>query len=285
MRDDFAVFILSHGRSDKMRTYNTLKRQGYTGKVYIIIDNEDATANKYIEKFGEDKIIIFDKAKYSKITDTADISGNNQAVVFARNACFDIAEQLNLQYFLQLDDDYTYFRFRYEDNGILRTTKVSDLDLLFSYTLDFLNDSGALTVALGQGGDYIGGVGSQLWRDRLRRKAMNAFFCDVKKPFKFFGRLNEDVNMYTLYGNQGKLIFTVADAHLNQLDTQSLKGGLTDIYLQYGTYRKSFYSVVYSPQCVKIAEMGVKHKRIHHRINWNCCTPLILSEAYKKKSS
>lgn len=285
MRDDFAVFILSHGRCDRMRTYNTLNRQGYTGKVYIIIDNEDETANKYIEKFGEDKVIIFDKKKYEKSTDTADISGNNQAVVFARNACFDIAEQLGLRYFLQLDDDYTYFRFRYEENGSLLTTKSMNLDLLFSYTLDFLNDSGALTVALGQGGDYIGGVRSQLWKHRLRRKAMNAFFCDVKKPFKFFGRLNEDVNMYTLYGNQGKLIFTVADAHLNQLDTQSMKGGLTDIYLQYGTYRKTFYSVIYSPQCVKISEIGVKHKRIHHRINWNYCTPLIISEAYKKKSS
>jgi hypothetical protein len=282
MRDDFAVFILSHGRSDKIKTYNTLKKQGYTGKIYIIIDNEDVTADRYIEKFGEDKVVIFDKAKYSKITDTADISGNNQAVVFARNACFDIAEQLGLRYFLQLDDDYGNFRYRYNDNGKLRTKKIQNLDLLFSYTLDFLNDSGALTVALGQGGDYIGGVCSKLWKCRLHRKAMNSFFCDVKKPFKFSGRLNEDVNMYTLYGNQGKIIFTIADAQIEQSDTQSLKGGLTDIYLQYGTYRKSFYSVIYAPQCVKVAEMGVKHKRLHHRINWNNCIPLIISEKYKK---
>ena len=38
--EDFAVFILTHGRADNVKTYKTLKRFGYTGKIYIIIDNE-----------------------------------------------------------------------------------------------------------------------------------------------------------------------------------------------------------------------------------------------------
>lgn len=284
MRDDFAVFILSHGRPDRNATYRALNNQGYTGKIFIILDNEDQTAEKYIENFGKERIIIFDKEAQSRTTDTGDISGNRQAVVFARNACFDIAKMLGLRYFLMLDDDYTYFRFRYEEDGHLRNQKVHDLDKLFSYMLDFLNDTGALTVALAQGGDYIGGVRSCVWKDKIRRKAMNTFFCDVEKPFQFMGRLNEDVNMYTLYGNQGKLILTIADAHINQSDTQSLPGGLTDIYLQYGTYWKSFYSVLYSPQCVKISEIGVKYHRIHHRVLWKYCTPMIISDKYKKSS-
>ena len=57
MRDDFAVFILSHGRSDKIKTYNTLKKQGYTGKIYIIIDNEDVTADRYIEKLDRKSVV------------------------------------------------------------------------------------------------------------------------------------------------------------------------------------------------------------------------------------
>ena len=40
-RDSFCVFILSHGRPDNVITLNTLRREGYTGPWYIVIDNED----------------------------------------------------------------------------------------------------------------------------------------------------------------------------------------------------------------------------------------------------
>lgn len=281
MRDDFAVFILSHKRPDNVITYNTLKRQGYTGKIYIIIDNEDITQDKYIDRFGNN-VIVFDKQKMISKTDTYDISGNNQTVVFARNVCFEIAEKLGLRYFLQLDDDYKQFVFRYEDDNKFKTQDINNLDLLFSYMLDFLNDTNALTVALSQSGDFIGGLHSDIWKKRIRRKAMNTFFCDVKKPFVFSGRMNEDVNMYVSYGNKGKLILTVADATIKQRDTQKAKGGMTDIYMQHGTYLKSFYSVICSPQCVKIADMNTNNRRIHHRINWKYCTPMILNAEHKK---
>ena len=41
MRDSFAVFILTHGRADNVVTMKTLKKGGYTGRWYMIIDNED----------------------------------------------------------------------------------------------------------------------------------------------------------------------------------------------------------------------------------------------------
>ena len=41
MRDDFAVMILTHGRADRVYTLKSLRKGGYTGKVYIVIDNED----------------------------------------------------------------------------------------------------------------------------------------------------------------------------------------------------------------------------------------------------
>ena len=43
MRDDFCAFILTHGRPYKVHTYQTLRKAGYTGKIYIVIDNEDKT--------------------------------------------------------------------------------------------------------------------------------------------------------------------------------------------------------------------------------------------------
>ena len=61
MLEDFAVLILSHGRADNVITYKTLQRAGYTGRIYIVIDNEDKQADRYYQNFG-DKVIMFDKA-------------------------------------------------------------------------------------------------------------------------------------------------------------------------------------------------------------------------------
>lgn len=57
---------------------------------------------------------------------------------------------------------------------------------------------------------------------------------------------------------------------------------MTDLYLDSGTYVKSFYSVIFSPSCVKISMMGDKHKRVHHKVNWNSCCPKILNEKWRK---
>ena len=283
MRDEFAVFILSHGRADNVKTFATLKRQGYTGKIFFILDDEDETAHEYEERFGRENIIVFNKLLMAKSFDTGDLSNDRRTIAYARNACFDIAGMLGLRYFLQLDDDYVFFHSRYEDGGKLRSVRINDLDRLFSYMIDFLDESGALTVALAQGGDFMGGVNNDFFRNRIKRKAMNTFFCDVKKPFQFPGRINEDVNMYTLLGNRGHLIMSVADVNIVQTETQKSNGGMSDIYRENGTYMKSFYSVMFSPQCVKIAEMGRKQRRLHHSIRWNNCTPLILHEKHKKK--
>lgn len=60
-------------------------------------------------------------------------------------------------------------------------------------------------------------------------------------------------------------------------------GGMTDLYLDSGTYVKSFYSVMYCPSAVKVAVMGGDaEKRLHHNISWNNCAPKILRENYRK---
>ena len=59
MRDDFAVLILTHGRADNVVALKTLQRQGYSGKWYMVIDDEDDMADDYRQNFGEDHIVTF----------------------------------------------------------------------------------------------------------------------------------------------------------------------------------------------------------------------------------
>ena len=282
MRDDFAIFILSHNRADRVSTISALQKSGYTGKYYLVIDNEDETISEYITTFGEDKIIVFDKLATSMTFDSFDLSNNRSSVVYARNECFQIAKKLGLKYFLQLDDDYCRFEYRYEQDDKLMTSIIPNFDYIVECMIGFLDDSDALTVAFAQGGDLIGGKDSPRFKQRLIRKAMNSFFCSVDRPFKFIGRINEDVNTYVTLGNRGHLFFTVTNLDLVQIPTQQNKGGMSDIYLSLGTYTKSFYSVITSPSSVHLDVMGTSHKRIHHKINWESCCPKIISSKFKK---
>lgn len=282
IRDDFAVLILSHGRANNVKTLDTLRnRCGYTGKWYIIIDNEDKQADDYYRIYGNDHVIMFDKYKKSLEIDTCDIPRKRNAVIYARESCFEIARSLGLNYFLELDDDYTEFRMRYDKDGLFSSLYVTQIDDIIEETLQFLDVSGATCVAWAQTGDFIGGMGSKVYRERLTRKMMNSFFCKVDRPFSFIGRMNDDVNTYVLEGTRGKLFFTIADMSLNQADTQQSGGGLTEMYAENGTYVKSFFSVIVAPSCVKIAEMGCGHRRIHHLVLWENCTPKIISDKFR----
>lgn len=277
----FAALILTHGRADNVVTVRTLRNCGYTGRIFLIIDDEDDQAERYKELYGND-VIVFEKERYLHMTDTGDNGGNRGVVVAARNAVFDIARSRGLDYFVELDDDYSSFQIRYEDEGKLRGHMIRDLDAVFDAYIDFLETSNAMTVCFSQGGDFIGGAGNGNWKSRIRRKAMNAFFCKTDRPFEFFGRLNEDLTMSTVYGNRGELIMTVSDVCLTQGATQENAGGLTEAYIEFGTYLKSFYSVIFSPQAVKVRTMGANSRRIHHAADWNKCAPKILNEKWRK---
>ena len=137
MRNDFAVFILTHGRPENVITYDTLMKMGYKGKLYLVIDNEDKKADEYYEKFGKDKVVMFDKLEISKKFDTFDNSEERRTVIYARNACFEIAEKLGIKYFLELDDDYDQFRFRIQKGNTLSSAKIKDINKRLFFLLCF----------------------------------------------------------------------------------------------------------------------------------------------------
>lgn len=274
---DFVVFILTHGRPDNVKTFNTLKKCGYTGKIILIIDNEDKTIDKYIENFGIENIKIFDKKQMADSIDEGNNFDNRKVIVHARNYCFEIAKKLNITYFLQLDDDYTQFKFRFE-NKLGYEAVIKNIDKVFDSFLIFYKNTNIKSVAFSQGGDHIGGFSVT----KLKRKCMNSFFCSTERPFKFIGSINEDVNTYTTLASRGDLFFTYTSVQLDQAMTQSQAGGMTDAYNLSGTYVKSFHSVLMHPSGVKVSMMNTSNPRLHHLIKWKNTTPMIIDNKYKK---
>ena len=287
--DNFAAFILCHGRPYNTPTYDTMREYGYTGPMYIICDDEDDRLGDYRFKFGNDIVKVFSKDKIAGTFDTMDITKDKRCAVYARNACWDIARELGVQYFCELDDDYTSAPYRFGTGyGVGYTmyrSKSADLDQVFDAYIDFLNSSDDIySVALAQPGDFIGGTNSRMYCRGYTRKCMNSWICDVNKPFKWNGTMNDDTNTFCVEGHRGKVFLTIPYIMLDQPETQSKVGGMTDLYRGVGTYMKSFYTLLCCPSFIKIGMMGDRYYRIHHDINWNHACPEIISDKYKKES-
>lgn len=286
--NDFCAFILTHGRPDRVYTYQSLKKHGFTGKIFIVVDDEDKTIAEYQTNFGKENVIVFKKSEIAKTFDEADNFNDRRAIIYARNVCFQLAKDLGYKYFIQLDDDYTAFRYTFDNNQkyITQSILIKQLDKVLDAMVDFYKSTNILTVAMSQGGDFIGGPGSNVAKlymeGKPSRKAMNSFICSTERPFQFFGRINEDVNTYTNLAFRGGLFLTFARIRLEQKQTQSNAGGMTELYLDSGTYVKSFYTVMYQPSSVKIKLMGAVNKRLHHAVKWENTVPMILDEKYKK---
>lgn len=284
--DSFAVFILTHGRADNVVTRKTLKNCGYTGRIIYVVDNEDKQAQKYIENFGEENVVIFDKKAMADCVDEGNNFDERRTITHARNACFQIAKDRGIKYFVQLDDDYTGFGYKIDKgpNQTGATKSVRSIDPIFAGMICFLEKSQANAVAFAQGGDFIGGINNGTGAYRFsKRKCMNSFFCSTDRPFKFVGSMNEDVNTYTTLGSRGELFFTVPNFNLTQKQTQSQQGGLSDMYLRFGTYCKSFTTTMMMPSAVRVNMMKSSKPRLHHTIKWNNTVPVIIREEHKKK--
>jgi len=282
---DFAVFILTHGRPDNIKTLTTLTKSGYTGKVFFIVDNEDKTIDKYIKNFSAERVKIFDKKAMADSIDEGNNFDERRTITHARNSCFEIAKELGITYFLQLDDDYTAFEYRYEseDGKKLKVHKITNLNKIIELYLEFYKNTNFKSIAFAQGGDFIGGVENPYVKKRpLMRKCMNSFFCSTDRPFQFIGAMNEDVNTYTTLGSRGELFGTIPMISLTQTATQSNKSGITDMYQRFGTYCKAFTTAMMYPSGAKVSMMNAKNTRLHHSIKWINTTPQIIDYKYKK---
>lgn len=289
MRDDFTVFIVSHGRANKILTIEALRKCGYTGTIHIIIDDKDDQADLYRQKFGS-MVVQFDKEEAARKTDSLGNFNDLRSVVFARNAAYDIAQDLGFKYFLVLDDDYRGFAFRADHQlKYAKRIETKRLDAVLDAMLQYYEQAKAIDIlAIQQAGDFIGGEDQIIRGIRMKRKTMNFFLSCVDRRVWFTGLLNDDVNTYTLHGSRGRLFFSTYQMALEQQETQSQKGGLTDLYVHYGTYIKSFSTVMIHPSGVKISTTGdprSPHYRIHHRTRWKNVTPMILDIQHKKVPS
>lgn len=278
------VFIPSHGRPYTQLTLSLLNRLHYSGDIYIVLDDLDKEIENYKSQQYNAKILVFDKMKYTRLTDTMDATSRLQlkTVVYARNAILDFAKELGYKYFVMADDDITGLVYRYADAGSLKSKPIQDLNALLSAIAKFLSVSDNLRSASFSGQmAYIGGVGANLFTQGLWPSIYQFIVCKTSDDFSFIGTHNEDYNTVLRDLIRSKLNYSISALSVQSPVRGSNAGGNQVV----NEYEADFYSIILRPDSVymklKLNSDGSMHAGTCKSVN-NTYQKL-LSDKYKIK--
>lgn len=278
MRSDFAVLILTHGRAHDQVTFNELEKHGYTGNVYLVIDDLDEQRDEYERLYG-DSVIVFEKREYAKRVDTMTTEDELRSVVFARNAAYDIAGDLGLSYFAMFDDDLSSFTFRYVRDGRLVSAPVTEFDALFESMVGFLDTTGVTSLNIASSGALIGGL-QGVYGNGMCWNINQAFVVRADDRLKFVGILNEDMNALLLGKDAGQVMLEAYAITKSTPQRGTNEGGLHGLYDDNRQYVRDFYSVIIDPSSLRII---VSRDGTSLRKSKALMYPKIISDRHRKR--
>lgn len=280
MRSDFAIFIPTHKRPNTQYTLDLLRNCGYTGEIFLVVDDLDPTVNEYKSKYG-DKVLVFNKLEYVNKTDTGMSVPQINFAVFARNAIEDFAITLGYKFFAVFDDDMVKFRYRYDDDGVFRSTKITiNMDKIIDTYVSFIDESNISCVSFGSLNNYMRGVDSLYIETSRLRLCCAIFFRNTN--FKVDWKLNmcEDRITSLYYGQLGQVWLQLLQV---QLDTMPMGGefigGNTDVYKSLDKFHQVFFPVIVLPSSQYCSMYKGKWATVMHQ-EYVC--PKIISGGYKK---
>ncbi len=282
MRNDFAVFITTHGRANNQITLNTLKTLGYTGDLYLVIDDTDIQKDWYIEKYGVNNVLVFRKQLYVAKTDVCQPVPSYKAVVFARNAVEDFARNMGYKYFMVVDDDVTNLRLRYDVNGSLKSAKLTGcIDDILQCIVQYIEETGVACVTFGFTNTYRGGVASVRKFTSRNRFCAELFIRNVAKPVRWRANFVEDLVTSIDLGIRGDVCLQFVPIQLELCMSEGTRqGGMSEAYNSIGKYKfYSMPSMIY-PNCVSVVFDGAKWKT---RTRAEYSVPKIISSRYRKE--
>lgn len=285
MRSDFAIFICTHGRPDKQLTYEALKKSGYTGKIYLVLDDTDVTIQQYIDNYGPEHIVIFDKNHYiNSCVDTGDVEGHYKCILYAKMAVEDIAKDFNLSAFMLVDDDITNFRYRYPYFDKCASIKMKNMDDCLEIYIDFLLENAFTAVGFGSPSTYFSGVRSFDPTAFLRyRGVFQVYLRNVSKPviwINWYGEDNITLLQSSISGNLW-LQIPYIEYECVEIGDITKDGGMVDIYKSSNLFKLNQNVKRNFPGMVTLRLYTKTHKWLITR-EAKKCFPCIVSSYYRK---
>lgn len=274
--NNFAIFITTHGRPQCL-TYHTLRKAGYTGQMFCVVDNTDKKIGEYQENFGKENVLIFDKMDYvyevDKITNEMILS----TVLYARKACYDFARQMNIKHFIIADDDITLFKYRIILDDKLKSIPVTNFDATIDIILDYFTNTDISILGIADAGIYFGGK-EGVYKNRVRHMFSVCYLCKTEDEIEFKSVCFEDMYSSIASNRDGKLCFEILDiCQVSEpMGLGTTEGGTTEFYRNNSRYKRSFYDIIAFPDCLFLDENCIMRRREIYMY------PRIISSRYKK---
>ena len=271
------IFIPSYHRPTNVKTAKYFVKNGYNPKhIHVVLDNATDDIAEYeleMNKLGC-QIHIFDMQESIKNYDYVHRAyEHRRSTGQCINMIYDIAKDLDINFFVVMDDDTNGF----EKRPFQVYDGIADFDDVINKfkaikTLMIKHHIGSF--ALSQTGDMFAKFNTKL----LRKKTMNTSFYLM--PYIYKGRkgvLDNDTSEFVNIMNEGFFTGSFASGIvLKQTPSAQAKGGLTDIYNQTKLLSKSLVTPIQFPSCIYAEKQTRNGGRLHHKIKYRYLSPYLL---------
>ena len=275
------ILILSHERPQCVSADYIKNNSKYPW--YIVLDNSDTMINEYINKFGAEHIIIYDKQIILNDADAVVRDKKPTSALYSRIAIELIGTRYD--YFVMMDDDLTDFKFRYVNGESLGTQHFAegDFDKVLDAFINYLSVSPKLLwLCFGINSTYVNGV--KVFSDEFistQRLGYQVFIRKATEQIDWVSIIYQDLIASITYAQRGYVNLTLPQVTYSAYEMGGkVDGGLSDYYRSTSTLYRSMFCYVTHPDCVKIIER--KKKYVPSTIKENAF-PKIISERYKNE--
>lgn len=246
------VYIKTHGRPDKQLTYHTLREAGYTGDIVLVIDNEDEYGHEYLRFVQSDDRLwlhVFDKKHLVEEIDSGVYNPKRDVNLYAWVACERFAKYDKQRFYIMADDDITGFRWRYEEDGHLRSLKITqNLDIIFKEVFQYMFDAQITAMSTGIPQMYFSGdITKDLWKWRV---PYTFVFRYGTYPMNWVSEYEEDIITAIQSSNNGQYLSVLPIIQRETIEIGTNYGGMHNSYTD--SFKNAQYGYIWYPSCREI---------------------------------
>ena len=272
-----AIFVISYNRAGRVETYSALRDAGFLGEIFVVIDVNDPQYMEYLTRFGKE-LISYSKSNEKLVADTLESEKRESSAVYARNAVESIANQMCLDAFIILDDDITSFRYRWMQEGVCKSLKITQyIDRILLAYIDYMLSCNIATLSFENCMFYIGGISD----DKIsnERWTYQIHIRNTKFPVEWKSIINEDIITEIMTATKGYIWWSLPHVVYDAVAMNEKSGGNKDNYDTFSEYKRAIFATVVNPSSCK---PGYSHGKLRIIQNKSASYPMIVSSRYKK---
>ena len=271
------IFITSYHRAKNIKTAKYFIKKGYdSNNIHVFIDDEADDFEEYeieTQRLGC-QLHIFPMEEARKRYDFVHRpSKMRRAAGMSRNMFYDIAKDLNIDFYLVIDDDTRQYEIK--PYGIYsRGAILEDFLMVFEGVKEFMQKRKIGVFGLSQTGDMFTVPDKKI----LRNKVMNTTFINTRFIYRGEKAIQDnDTSQFVHIMNEGFFTGSLATGlALNPESSASQKGGLTDLYKENKLLNKSLIIPIQFPSFCYAEKQKKNGGRLHHHIKNKNLFPRII---------